>query len=428
MINIKSILNNEIVENILGSSLFKILNAIISMFTVPIMLNLLGVNSYGTWVTLTAFIGWISMFDFGIGYSLRNKITESVALNKTSDTQKYFIGTFQYYFFSTFIVLFLFFISLRYISVFNKNIILTLIIFTPVIFSFPLTISLFLLQGIKKFNLINGLQMLQSIFWLFFLIFVRFRVSQPDIFLIGSFFSINYFLITSILFFTSLYFLKLNMRGFFNFSTMFEIRQVIVTGLRFFLLQLSSLFIFSLGNYLTYVYLSPANASRYDTVNKLFMFLLTIFNILVGVFWSEISHYKALKDKSRLKKIFKILLKSQIFFSFLVLITFILTPFIVEKWTHGLLIVEYIEIYPFPIFLIFQTLAYCGAVFLNAFEKLKLQIVLSVVGAILIIPLVSLFFTFFSIGIGTVPFVVSIISLPGIVFFIRKSHKLISNI
>ena len=49
------------------------------------MIKYLGVEQFGIWSTMLTLIGWVMMFDFGIGNGLKNKISESLARN---DTQK----------------------------------------------------------------------------------------------------------------------------------------------------------------------------------------------------------------------------------------------------------------------------------------------------------------------------------------------------
>lgn len=152
--------------NILGSSSFKIASSFLSIITVPLLLSILGIENYGTWVTLTAFIGWINMFDFGVGYSLRNRVSEFIAVQKVDTLQKMFIGTFQFYLLTSVLILIIFLISVFFINVFSQNKLLTLVLFIPIILAFPLTISNVLLQGAKLFNLLNLILFSQSILWL----------------------------------------------------------------------------------------------------------------------------------------------------------------------------------------------------------------------------------------------------------------------
>jgi hypothetical protein len=105
-----------------------------------------------------------------------------------------------------------------------------------------------------------------------------------------------------------------------------------------------------------------------------------------------------------------------------------LVPTLVSLWTNKNITISDVRVvYPFAILIIVQVFAYCGAVFLNAFEKLKGQIVLSVIAAVLMIPLSKLFFNL-SVGIGSVPLASALLTFPTLIYVIYKSKKCISEV
>jgi O-antigen/teichoic acid export membrane protein len=201
-----------------------------------------------------------------------------------------------------------------------------------------------------------------------------------------------------------------------------------LVGTRFFILQLSSLFLYSIGNILTYNNLTLKNVAQYDTVNKIFLIGITIFNVVISVFWTEISHAKALKDIIRLNKLYNQLLLCALVYSVGVCLGTMFIPTFVSLWTNKTITINNVtNIVPFAILSIIQVFAYCGAVFLNAFEKLRGQIILSFIAAVLMIPLSRLLFNL-SVGISTVPLSSAILTTPTLIYVLYKSKTCIKEI
>ncbi len=178
---------------------------------------------------------------------------------------------------------------------------------------------------------------------------------------------------------------------------------------------------------MTYDNLEVKDVAQFDTVNKIFLMGMTFFNVIVAIFWAEISHAKALKAKTLLFKVKNQLLLVSLFFSVGTCIVAYFMPFIVPFWTKGIINIEFVQLFPFIFLVVVQYFAYAGAVVLNAFEDLKGQVVLSVFASIFIIPLAKYFF-YIGVGIGSVPLASAILILPTLIYVLYKSNKCITNI
>ena len=71
----------NIKKNILASLILKGLSVSISFILVPMSLSYLDIKQYGYWLTLSSIMGWMWMFDIGLGNGLRNKFAEAMAEN-----------------------------------------------------------------------------------------------------------------------------------------------------------------------------------------------------------------------------------------------------------------------------------------------------------------------------------------------------------
>jgi O-antigen/teichoic acid export membrane protein len=420
-------LNLSVIKSIAGSTFFKIASSLVSFFAVPLLLKALGTHDYGIWVTLAAMVAWLNIFDFGSGYSLKNKVTESLVSKDKSFLKILIAGTIQFYVLATFVILLVFVGCLFFIKAFRENIVLSLILYLPVIIAFPFTLGHFMMQGLKKFNLFNFLLLLQSLIWLITIVLYSSGIIHLDIYKIAIVYGLLYITANFCVFYISLRFLEFNWKELFDFSHFKSSKDSLLVGGRFFLLQISSLMLFSLGNLMTYDNLQVKDVAQFDTVNKIFLIGMTFFNVIIAIFWAEISHAKALKAKVLLFKVRNQLLLVSLFFSIGTCIVAYFMPFIIPFWTKGIINIEFIQLLPFIFLVVIQYFAYAGAVVLNAFEDLKGQVVLSVFASIFIIPLAKYFFSI-GIGIGSVPLASAILILPTLIYVLYKSNNCINNI
>ncbi|MDQ0637091.1 O-antigen/teichoic acid export membrane protein [Pedobacter sp. W3I1] len=420
-------MKRSLITSIAGSTSFKLLSAVVSFLTVPLLLKTLGTDSYAIWVTTTALVAWLNLFDFGSGYSLKNKVTESIALDNYTELNGLIAGTIQFYLLMSLGILLVFIGSLFVVSVFKANLILALVLYLPIIFSFPLTLGHFIIQGRKKFNTFNFLLLFQSIVWLVIVMFFRYGLFSVSLYTLATLYSGLFFVTNLMIMIYSLKGIGFKVKEIFNFKHIVASKESLKVGYRFFLLQVSSLFLFSLGNILTYDHLTLSNVAQFDTVNKIYLMGMTVFNVVISVYWAEISHAKATKDKKVLNKLFNQLLLIAIVFCMGTLIFTFFIPFVIEIWTKKMIKVELFQLYPFVILVCVQALAYAGATILNAFENLKGQIILAVMAALFIIPLAKFLFTL-NVGIGTVPLSSAILLVPSAIFVIYKARAIINNV
>lgn len=421
-------INQNVIKSIFGSTIFKLSSAAISFITVPLLLKTLGTNNYAVWVTLTALLSWLNLFDFGSGYSLKNKVTESRASNEKENIDVLIAGTLQFYMIMTFFLTLVFVCSTFFVDIFKTHLFLAYLIYLPIILSFPFTLGHFIIQGVKKFNLFNSILFTQNFVWLLILLLYKYKFWDVNIYKLAIFYSGLYVVANFTILFCALKNVQFNWKQIFNYKNFLSSKASLVVGTRFFLLQISSLFLYSIGNILTYSNLSLKNVAQYDTVNKIFLLGMTIFNVVISVYWTEVSHAKALGDKTKLIKIYNQLLLCALAFSIGTCCVVFLIPTLVSLWTNKVIVIANVkDLFPFAFLFIVQVFSYCGAVFLNAFEKLKGQIILAVIASALMIPLCKLLFSL-SIGIGSVPLASAVLTIPALIFVTYKSKRCINEI
>ena len=86
--------SKEAVKNIVVSFIARGVSMVCSLLLVPLTINYINPTRYGIWLTLSSIIGWILLFDFGLGNGLRNRFAEAKAKGDKDLTRQYVSTTY----------------------------------------------------------------------------------------------------------------------------------------------------------------------------------------------------------------------------------------------------------------------------------------------------------------------------------------------
>ena len=421
------LIRTPIFKNIAGSVIFKLLTSVVSFIVVPLILSVLGKSDYAVWATITSLLAWVSLFDFGVGYSLKNKVSEYLALNDRENLNKTIAATLQFLSLSSIVLLVCFFGAFLFIDIFKEHSTLMIILYLPFILSFPSISGGFILQGQAKFNLINLINLIQPFLWLIFVFCCYKGFLKANLYVFSIAYSLILLFLKLLTIFIALKKVRFPLSVLRNYKLILELRSVVVSGIKFFVLQICNLVLFSIGNLLAYTHLDLSQVAQYDVVNKVFLMGMTVVNMVVAVFWTEISKAKALADTKKLKKIHRSMFLFSLLFSIACLCMIYVCPYFIPFWTKGVITISMVQVLPFVLLVSVQTFGYAGAVFLNAFERLKSQIILAVLSATLMIPVAKFFFGM-DLGIDTMPLSSAVLTFPAVIYYYIESKKCIERI
>jgi O-antigen/teichoic acid export membrane protein len=402
-------------------------NALLSFAIVPLLIQYFSTDDYGIWVTLLSLITWIGIFDFGIGYSFKNKVTESLVDKNSTSINALFKQCVQYYIIISAVLLVLFLILLNVNNILAQHKVLATIIYVPSILAFPLSLSGQILQGLRLAHIGSIYGMIKSGSWAIFVGILVLLGQKSNILLCATLYSTLNVGISLFIFYVALRKAALRLPTIQDLLTPLIFDKTIITGLQFFALQISSLLFFSMGNYYIYSNLSPKDTMDYDTINKIFTFFFSFFNTTIGVYWAEITYHKASSNYFKLQQIFKNLLLFSGIFSVLTWLLTLVAPSFIFFWTKGKVNVTSMDCVPFALLITVQSIAYNGAVFMNAFEKVKLQILLAVISIVFLYPLLQYGFQH-DYKIATPPLVSAILVLPALIGCNIMAVKLIASV
>lgn len=426
--NRKVEIGSGLVQNMLLTFFAKGITLISNLLSIPLLIKLIGTESYGSWVTLTSILTWVILLDFGLGHGIKNLVAKK-SNNSIIDLsiKPAIIGSIQFFIaFCIFFILILLLMT-KFIRIFKWDIISTYFIYIPFLLFFPLSIGNSILQGLRKTGYQSIIGIIKPFIWLSSLIILTKLDFKNNIQVIALIFSFSNILLFIFSFIAANNFSKITFSDIFHITNIKESIPIIKIGLQFFILQISSIMIFNIGNFLNYSYLGGVSTATYDVANKLFLFYISLFNLVISVYWPEIANVIAIKDKVKLKR-----LRKQLYvycFLFIVggFVLIAISPYAFKLLTNSEIEIGYKQLFPFFILVVIQAVAYIGAVFLNAAEKIMGQIVLSIISSTLIVP-ISFFFFKNEYGIISVPLASILVILPTSIIVNIWTNKLVKEL
>jgi len=432
-------MNRNIIQkkNILFGVTFKGISIFLNFLVVPILILFLGKIEYGVWITIFSIVNWIFTFDLGIGQGLRNKLTEALSVNDNLKASQ-IIST-SYIFISIFSLVilligigFIYFVNFQDLlnykgksNLYLENFVFLSLFFTIVNFTLSLYKNLYL--AVHKSFMVELVNVFFQTFYLIvILIWLHFNLEKSLINLILIFGVINF--IVSVI--ATFVFFKIQEKVSFSFIN-FNLKEgklLFKLGGKFFIINISLLVILSTDNIIISNLLGPSFVTDYFTIQKVFQVLIVVFTVVLSSSWGLYSEALTNKDfnwiKGNLKKMNIYFLGILIFGVFI----FYFIEDILNIW-----IGEDLVIIP-------KGLAFCNLLytfifcftniymfFINASNKINLQMYLYIFGALINIPLSIFLVRLLGSSTGVIMSTL-LCFLPLLIIMPIQSNKIIKNL
>ncbi|WP_194973848.1 lipopolysaccharide biosynthesis protein [Aquiflexum lacus] len=401
-----SVRTEKFIKNSFLILLFQGFNIISNFLLVSITLDFLGVEEYGVWITLTSFVTWFSFLDIGLAHGLRNKYAEAKTENDFLKI-KSLVSTafFSLLLISTigFSIVFLIGYNLNWAILLNgpehlkdelKNVGLFMV------FTFFLRLVLNIVAVLKTaeqqpsvatFLTTSG--NLLSLLGIFLII----EFYNPSFLQLGVVLSISQVLpifLAFIFYFSSSYKIIFPRVEYFSKSNLNSIFSI---GFKFFVIQLLNLVILQSNILIIAHVCGPESVADYSIAFKYLWLLMILHGAVITPLWSASTEAYAKKDKVWLKNIMS---RLNTVFLGLVLIGILLifgSSFFYKLWLKGNVEVDYLLL--FLIFLNFTfTMRYSTfRMFMNGVGKIRLQLFVTTIQAVLHIPLAIVAANYFDV-------------------------------
>lgn len=395
ILNVENIRSVNIVKHISLSLFYKGFGILTNFILVPLTLNYLTLESYGLWLTLSAFISWFAFFDVGLGNGLRNRFTESLAENNDALARAY-VSSAYFTIGLVSLILLLVFLSVNFFidwsAFFNadKNLKRELGILIPIVFSFfciQLVVKLIttIYTADQKPSIQGKIQLISQVLSLF-AIWLLTKTSSSSLLYFGIIFSaLPVFVLAAL----NVFAFK---GGYSKYSPTIllwkkkYVTKILGIGLNFFIIQMAALVLYSTDNYIISKLFGPEEVVPYNIAYKYFAIILMLYSIIVSPFWSSFTEAYAKKEYSWIRQSVKNIIKIWMLIPFVLVVMLFSADWFYMIWVGDKVMVPFSLNVSMAIFVLLMTFEMVFVSFINGVGKVKLQLYTSIVMMFLNIP------------------------------------------
>ena len=382
-------------KNIIYSFILKAFGCILSFLLLPLTVNYLNVTEYGVWVTLFTVMNWVNMLDMGMGLGLRNKLAEAVA-KKNFSLAKDYIATGFFSMIVLGLVLFVgFYIFINIVSfhsIYNTVLIAEEKLYYAtfwtgffVIVTFVLSIVNHFYYAWQKAAIGSSVNVLHNFIML---VIVYYLTLENEHDLNYFVFSYGFAAISSRILYILIFFYKHRyvLPTLANIRIKY-IRHICDLGIKFFIIQISSIVMFSAANVLIAQKLGVESVQEYDVTYKIFSIVTLVHSILCAPLWNAYTEAWINKDYKWIKNT----IRKLIFFMLPVIIFTIIIAIslnlILKIMIGSIVMADFIMIIGISFNVILCCWMNIWTYFLNGIGLVNMQMFVTVIGSLILIPL-----------------------------------------
>jgi len=421
-------------KNILFSFVLKVIDIGTGLLLVPLVLNYLDETRYGIWLTLYSLVMWFNFFDVGLGHGLRNKLSESMARGHKELSQKYVSTTYaglviiSICFFTLFLILNRF---LDWSVILNTNEIPKdeLSLLAIIVFGFfALRLVFKLVFSVLLANQMPALQdLIQTTGKVLNLIviYILLRTTKDSLLFLGITYSVSpvlVLIIFSIILFTKKFkdiYPRIRSIDFSLFKDLFNL------GIKLFIIQIAAVILYSTDNMIITQLFSPSDVTPYQIAHRYFGVMMMGFSIVVTPFWSAITEAFTKGEMGWIKRSINTLLKLWGVIILALVLMLLISDKVYHFWIGDKVFIPLILSAAWAFFIAIQSLNTIFVHFINGTGKVKLQMILGIISAILNIPLSIIFAKYLNFGITGVLCATILTQVLAIVFIFIQYKQII---
>lgn len=420
-------------KNTIWNVLLRGIGILLGLVMLRINILYLGASFYGLWVTIASISQWANIGDLGIGNGLRNELTKAIA-NGDFTRQKSLIKT-------AVVMLIRISIFLYFILTFVSEALIMLNILnwtlrTPLYItngffclSFILGIARTIAYSYQKSWFASLAQTSTTIFQILGVLLLLLLSIHPHLVVFAVFSGIASILGNLVIVF-SLYRYVKNIMPISTVATYNkDYRHAILNvGVHFFVLQVCCLVLYATDNIIINKLFDSTSVTKYSVITTVYNTGDSLFSLLLISLWSAVTYVAEKQNYSWIRNEINMLLRMWVIFSIGVIIVSACFNVIIQVWLGdsgfyyepGLVLV-------FALFAIFNSF---GAIYVNIANGLgviKLQMICSVFGSIINIPLSIFLATTCDMGLSGIKLATIICCLGSMLLVPLQIHRLLLN-
>lgn len=384
-------------KNILIMIVVRGVSVLISLLFVPLFLHSIDRADYGILITLTSMIAWIGMLDIGFGNGLRNKLTTAISDNNLLTAKKLVSSAYAAISFYMVGITILFLSISHYFSwssILNVDVsredelyALVNVVFVLFAFNFILGVLNSIIFSVQQPALQSLIGLITQVVS-FLVILTAIKVfSITSLLTIGI---INSVISPLILFGSSIYLFSTKFKSFSPTWKMIDIKtikEILVLGSKFFVLQVITIVLFSINNVLILHISGPEAVVAYSIAFRYIDIIAIIFTIFITPVWSASTDAFANNDMRWIRLTVRkmLIIASLITVGGVLMIIF--SQIVFNVWLgEGVIEISKITLSLVLLFVTFRMLYQCYGYVINGSGKLKAQLTITFLLALLYIP------------------------------------------
>ena len=410
-------------KNTIWNILLRGIGILLGLVMLRINILYLGASFYGLWVTIASISQWANIGDLGIGNGLRNELTKAIA-NGDFTRQKSLIKT--AIIMLSRISIFLFFI----LTLVSEALIMPLYITNGFFcLSFILGIARTIAYSYQKSWFASLAQTSTTAFQILGVLLLLLLSIQPNLVIFAIFSGVASILGNLVIVFSLYRYIKSIM----PISTVATYDKnyrhaILNVGMYFFVLQVCCLILYATDNIIINKLFDSASVAKYSVITTVYNTGDSLFSLLLISLWSAVTYVAEKQNYSWIRNEINTLLRMWGIFSIGVIIVSVFFNIIIQIWLgdSGF----YYEPRLVLVFALFTICNSFGAIYVNIANGLgviKLQMVCSVFGSIINIPLSIFLATTCDMGLSGIKLATIICCLGSMFLVPLQIHRLLLN-
>ena len=382
-------------KNIFGSFLIKGWSAVVVLLMVPLTLNCLGEYKNGVWLTISSMLVWIENMDIGLGNGLRNQLTAHLAHGDTTAARSLVSSAFAMLtaiMLPTMLILTLLVLCTDTYGLLNvapqrveglDQVLVATIVLVCTTFILKLIGNFYMglqLPAVSNLLVAGGQTLALAATWLVW------RSGSHSIMHVALAATASPLAVYLLAYPWTFHHRYPQLRPSLRMATIAQAKAVMTMGVKFFIMQMSSIILFMSANILISHLFTPAMVTPYQVAYRYFSIMLVAFTVVCMPYWNATTDAWERGDVEWIRRATKRLnLMTLAIFATMTLMVVVAEP-VYAHWVPGLHVERGLTIAMAAyIFIIIYSMRY--SYFINGIGKLWLQLVFTTAAAIAFIPL-----------------------------------------
>ena len=395
--------------NITISFLLRAISIIVSFLTISFSLKLLSSNKYGIWLAISSTVSWISILDIGLANGLRNKIAEYLAVKDYNSAKVAVSSTYAILFMIIIPIMTVFCFLIKFAnwnSIFNTKLDENELLYTVMTVFIGLSLQFLLkpissiLQGDQMIYKSNQIQLICNFVPLIPIIFLSqyLRGSILALAFVQTILPVFVLIIYTIILFRVRYsFISPSVK----LVSMKKSKSLFGLSFAFFIVQIAGIFLYSTTELIITREFGGSDVTLYNLLFKYFSTAGMVLSIILATYWSAFTNAFSLNDFVWIKKSISKLTRIALMLLAVIVLQLVLVIPVFKIWVGDKVHVPFILSSVMAIYFSISLFTSVYTIVLNGTGKVKMQSIVSIITAVLHVPVVLFFIRYLHLGLNS---------------------------